>query len=287
MPRHPRFHTGDRERARGLEDGAGVLEDVLQRRADRVGVDEHDLVDVLLHETKRLLADLLHRDPVGEQADMGEPDPATCGERARHRIRVLGLDSDHPDLGPHPLHVGGDAARQSAAADGDEDRVDGSLALAQDLHADRTLPRDDVRIIVGVHEHGARSLLQHERMRIRVAVRIAEQHRFRAPRLDGGDLDVRRGHRHHDRRRAIELLRGERDTLRVVAGRGRDDAARALGGRQMRHLVVRAAQLEREHRLLVLALEEQAVAEPARQRRGEFERRLDRDVVDLRGQDLL
>ena len=57
--------------------------------------------------------------------------------------------------------------------------------------------------------------------------------------------------------------------------------------RQMRHLVVRAAQLEREHRLLVLALQQDAVAEPARQRRRELERRLDRDVVDLRGQDLL
>ena len=57
--------------------------------------------------------------------------------------------------------------------------------------------------------------------------------------------------------------------------------------RQVRHLVVRAAQLEREHRLLVLALQQHAVAEPARQRRRELERRLDRDVVDLRGQDLL
>ena len=55
----------------------------------------------------------------------------------------------------------------------------------------------------------------------------------------------------------------------------------------MRHLVVGAAQLEREHRLLVLALQQHAVAEAPRQRRRELERRLDRDVVDLGGQDLL
>ena len=119
------FTAGDRERAGGLEDGAGVLEHVLQRRADGVGVDEHDLVDVLLDEAKGLLADLLHRHPVGEQADVRELDAPAGGERARHRIRILGLHADHLDLRPHALHVRGDAAHEPAAADGDEDRVDG------------------------------------------------------------------------------------------------------------------------------------------------------------------
>ena len=68
VPRDPRLHAGDRERAGRLEDRARVLEDVLERRADRVGVDENDLVDVLPDEAKRLLAHLLHRDAVGEQA---------------------------------------------------------------------------------------------------------------------------------------------------------------------------------------------------------------------------
>ena len=156
---------------------------------------------------------------------------------------------------------------------GDEDRVDRPLVLAQDLHADRALPGDHVRVVVGMHERGARALLQRERVRVGVVVAVAVQHDLRAARLDRGDLDVRRGHRHDDRRRAAELLRGERHALRVVAGGGRDHAARALGGREVRHLVVGAAQLEREHRLLVLALEQHAVAEAPRQRRRELERR--------------
>ena len=56
------------ERARRLEDRARVLEHVLDRGADRVGVDAHHLVDVLAREAERLLADLLDRDAVGEQA---------------------------------------------------------------------------------------------------------------------------------------------------------------------------------------------------------------------------
>ena len=57
-------------------------------------------------------------------------------------------------------------------------------------------PGDDVGIVVGMHEHGARALLQRERVRVGIAVRVAVQHDLRAARLDRGDLDVRRGHRH-------------------------------------------------------------------------------------------
>jgi hypothetical protein len=159
--------------------------------------------------------------------------------------------------------------------------------LAQDLHPDRALARDDVRVVIGVHEHGARRLLQLERVRVRVAVGVPAQHHFRAARLDRPDLDVRRRDGHHDGGVAAELLRGERYPLRMVAGRGCDDAARPLRRGEVRHLVVGAAQLEREDALLVLALQQHAVAEPARQRRCVLERRLDGDVVDPGGEDLL
>jgi hypothetical protein len=62
---------------------------------------------------------------------------------------------------------------------------------------------------------------------------------------------------------------------------------RARGRRQVRHLVVRAAQLERDDGLLILALEQHAVAEAPRENRRRLERGFDGDVVDLRGQDLL
>ena len=82
-------------------------------------------------------------------------------------------------------------------------------------------------------------------------------------------------------------LRRKSHALGVISGRRGDYAARALGGGKLRHLVVGAAQLEGENGLLVFALEQYAVADAARQRRREVERRLDRDVVHLRGQDLL
>ena len=45
------FSAGDRERAGGLDDRARVLEHVLDRGADLVGVDEQHLVDVLLRQS--------------------------------------------------------------------------------------------------------------------------------------------------------------------------------------------------------------------------------------------
>ena len=85
---------------------------------------------------------------------------------------------------------------------------------------------------------------------------------MRAHRLD---LDLRRGLRHDDERADAEVAGRERHALRVVAGAGRDDAARPLGVGQVRDPVVGAAQLEAEDRLQVLALEQDLVAEPARQ----------------------
>jgi len=94
------------------------------------------------------------------------------------------------------------------------------------------------------------------------------------------DLDLRRGRRHDDHRPATELARRERHALGMIAGRGGDDAALSLRRRQVGHFVVGAAQLEREHRLHVLALEQHAVADPCREIRREFEWRFDRHVID-------
>jgi hypothetical protein len=141
-------------------------------------------------EAKRLLADLLHRHAVGEQTHVRQLDPPAGLERARHRVRILGLHADHLDLGPHALHVRGDAAREPTAADGHEDRIERTLVLPQDLHADRALARDHIGVVVRMHEHRVRALLQRERVRVGVAVGVTEQHDFRTARLDRGDLDV-------------------------------------------------------------------------------------------------
>ena len=194
------LRAGDAERGRGLDDRARVLEDVLHRGAELVGVDEDHVVDVAAREPERLDPDLLDGDAVGEEADVGERDAASRAERALHRVRVLRLDADDPDLRAQPLDVRGDAADQAAAADRDEDRVDRLAQLAQDLHRDRALAGDHVDVVVGVDEDQLPAAHDAHRLGIGVVVRVALEHDRGPERGDRVDLDLRRRHGHHDRR---------------------------------------------------------------------------------------
>ena len=166
-----------------------------------------------------------------------------------------------------------DAGDESAAADRHEDRVDLAARLPQDLHRDGALPRDHVRIVEGMHER--QIALAHDGLRVlvRAVVFVAVQHHFATEIAHRAHLDVRRGLRHHDDRGNAAALRRQRHALRVIAGRRADHAALGDRIRQVRNLVVRAAQLEREHRLQVFALEQHGVADAARQARRRLERR--------------
>ena len=147
--------AGDGQRAGRFEDRAGVLEDVLDRGADGVGVDQDHLVDVFLAQAEGFLADVLDRRAVGEQADLLEADALALGQRLRHGIGVDGLDADDLDFRAQALDVGGDAGDQPAAADAAEHGVDRPVVarvLAQDFHADGALAGDHVGIVEGMDE---------------------------------------------------------------------------------------------------------------------------------------
>ena len=277
--------AGDRERAGRFRDRAVVLEDVLDRGADLVGGDQQHLVHVLTCETEGLLADAPHRDAVREDADALERHALPGLQRLVHAGRVLGLDADDPDARIERFHVGRDACDQAAAADRHEDRVDRSRVLAQDLHADRALTRDHVRVIEGMDQRQVPLPRELDRMVVGVVEVVAVQHDLATEVEHRLHLDARRGLRHHDDRRYAAPPARQRHALRVVASGGADDAPSRHRVRQVRDLVVRAAQLEREDRLQVLALEQDAVVQPTRQPRRFLERRFDRDLVDTGFQD--
>ena len=94
------------------------------------------------------------------------------------------------------------------------------------------------------------------------------------------DLDLGGGARHHDHRARTHGAGGQGQTLGVVAGGGTDHAALALRFTQPRQLVVGATQLERKHRLQILALKQHAVANAARHQRSGMNRGFNGHVVD-------
>ena len=209
---------GDGERARRLEDGARVLEHVLDRRADLVGIDQDHVVDEFPANAEGFLADLLHRHAVGKQPHLRKAHAPAGLERARHGIRIDRLHADDFYFRAQAFDVGSDAGDQPAAADGDENRVDRQGPLAQDFHAYCALPGDHVGIVVRMHEGELAHTLELQRMAVGLVVGIAEQHHLGAARRYRIHLDARRRHRHHDYRLAAEFLRRQGHALGVVAG---------------------------------------------------------------------
>ena len=141
-------------------------------------------------------------------------------------------------------------------------------------------PAITARSSYGCTTVSARSLRELEPARARVLEGVAVEHDLGAEAARALDLDRRREARHHDRRRDAHALGVVRDRLRVVAGRDREHAVRALVGGELRHLVERAALLERRRELQVLELEEDVAAGELGQRA----RRQARRARDLAGE---
>jgi len=200
------------------------------------------------------------------------------------------VHADDLDLGAHGLDVVGHAADQTAAANRHEHRIQARAAqllqLAQHFHGDGALAGDHVRIVKRVHKGQAFGLLQLDGVLVGVGVAVAGQHHLAAQGLDGIDLDLGCGRGHHDHRAAAQLLGPQGHALGVVAGRRADHAALQLLGRQVGHLVVGAPQLEAEHGLLVLALQQHLVVQAAAEVLGGLQVRLHGHVVDTGRQDL-
>ncbi|MDT4851377.1 hypothetical protein FQZ97_855560 [compost metagenome] len=123
-------------------------------------------------------------------------------------------------------------------------------------------------------------------MVVGVRVALTMQHDLATKAAHRIDLDLRRGGRHDDHRPCAQLAPAQRHALGMIAGRSADHAVLELLGREVRHLVVGAAQLETEDRLLVFALEQHRVVQPLAQVACRLQRRLHRHVIHASGQDL-
>jgi hypothetical protein len=189
----------------------------------------------------------VRRDPTG----LGVDGPA-CRERLRQRGGGLRLDPDHPDLSLVPC---GNAADQSAAADGNQQRVEiGDLLL--ELQADGTLTKQGLPLIEGVNRErtglGGEDLAGAER----VGIAVAADDELGAAIANPLNLRRRRDARHEDPGPDAEFHRRVRDRSSVIAARGGDNA----GCRDVAHEQVResAACLERARVLEQLELAAQA-----------------------------
>ena len=174
------------------------------------------------------------------------------------------------------------ARQQPAAAARDEEEIEGA-GLFDQLARRGARAGDDVRMVVGRDDAqpAFRGDAPPDCFAV-VAFAIVGDDR-RAVGFRGGPLDRGRVGRHHDDGWDIQELARERDRLRVVAGRKREDAAAPLVSGEARQRVVGAAELEGAGALQVFALEEHAGAGSLVDAARGDDRRPVRDPGDLSG----
>ena len=115
-------------------------------------------------------------------------------------MRDVELDADDRVLGRRCFHRRADAAHESAAADGHDERLD-VRHLFEDLERDGSGARDDVRVVVGRHESGAGVARVRLRENLGMIVVAALGAQLGAVTADRGQLRVRRvARRVHDER---------------------------------------------------------------------------------------
>ena len=141
---------------------------------------------------------------------------------------VPGLVDLYPSLQVDYPEVRVETDRQTAAADWKVDGTKRPGMLSQQLHPDRALTRDDVRIIEGVHHDEAAALCQRPGMSTRRVETITFQHNLAAKAANRFDLDRwRRGRHHYDRANAKTTGR-KRYSLGMITGGSADHPARTI-----------------------------------------------------------
>ena len=177
-------------------------------------------------------------------------------ERSKSPISDVKGDSLHQDASRS------NTREQSTAADRHEDRLDWIRVLPHNFHPDGALSCNNVRVVVGVHINQPLLLHQHPGVSGCLVECVPVQNHPGAVGSHPVDLDTRGCLGHDDRGLHAHAARRVSEALGMVARRCRDHAGRSFGLTELAHLVVGTAQLEGEHRLEILALEEDAIAQP-------------------------
>ncbi|RMO18328.1 hypothetical protein ALQ47_05252 [Pseudomonas cichorii] len=284
---HILLDPGHAQRTGRLGDGAGVVVDVLDGRADLVGADGDDFIDVLAADLEGVMADLRHGHAIGKQPDLIQHHPLTRCHGDLQAVGVVRLDADNLDVRAQVFDVGRDARNQPATAHRDENGVQLARLLAQDFHGHRALSGDGVRVIVRVDVDEALLVHQFEGVGQGFREGVAMQHHLSAPGAHAFDLDLGGGLGHDDGGLDAHFSGGQRQALGMVACRSRHHAASQFFRAQLRQLVVGTADLEGEHRLQVFALEQYLVGQPLGKLAGALQRGFDSDVIDAGSEDFL
>ena len=240
---------GQRGRAGALDHRLFDFEQHQNGAFQRRLIDQQNFGDVPANDFASDLSGPLDGDAFGNRGAAG-PD-FLAGQTLFHRRIERRLRAEQFDAG---LHFGRDqrhAANQAAAADRHDKRVKVRRVL-QHLERRRSLPCNDLRVVVGMDD--GQTFARRDLQRVVVALgEIGAMQDDPGAEMFGLPHFVERSlRRHHDGRRNAQTPRMVGDALGMVAGRGGDNAGLARGIVERREFHIGAAVLERRRVLQVL-----------------------------------
>ena len=148
-------------------------------------------------------------------------------QQVEHRREQFGLDPDQPDIRLQPARRRTHAGGKAAAADRDHQRIQfGHRRHHFQRHS--ALPRCHQRIVEGVDESQVQLAFHAAGIGIGLVKGLALQHHLAADAFGLHHLHGRRGLGHDYGDRHPQPGAMVRQALRMIAGAGRDHAARAL-----------------------------------------------------------
>ena len=189
-------------------------------------------------------------------------------QRAPRVVARLGLDADHPRVRRDRRRAAMAQPAISPPPPTHTSSTSSGARLLEQLERDRPLPGHHALVVVGVdRDRAPRSVDEPGEQPLAVDGVAVEEDHLGAVAAGGRELAGRRVLGHQDRRAGVVQPGGERERLRVVAGRDGGDARGRAPRRERGDRVVRAAELERADALEVLGLQEdRRAASPRRAR---------------------
>ena len=247
------FERRDRQKARVLDNHLVVLDHVQERDNQLIVLNRDDAVHVFLNIGEKLFTGTLHRRAVRNGVGARQRHNLSRLERSLHAGRIFRLDTDHVYVRVQQLREGRDTARKAAAADRNQNVIDGR-ELLHDFHCDAALSGCDRQIVERMHDGrtGLRRTLIGALQRI--VEHSAVQHHLGAECLGAINLHERRHLRHADGCLDAGELCREGHTLCVVARGGRDETLFPRFLVHGRNLIICAAHLVSAGLLHVLGL---------------------------------
>ncbi|KAH0340969.1 threonine dehydratase, biosynthetic, partial [Aureobasidium melanogenum] len=144
------LQTSQSKSAGRLENGASVVENILDGSTSLIGSDHDDIVDNLTSQTEGLLSDSLDSSTVSEQTDLFECDTLAQLEGFDHSVCIVRLDTDDLDVRRNSLDVDSDTGDQTTTTNTTEDSLKlAQISLAHNLHTNGSLTGDNVGVVEG------------------------------------------------------------------------------------------------------------------------------------------